>query len=73
MTEYELMVRLTLDHPWEIRHQHRLKADGPGFFTRLARRLRPAPAATEQAGLADGAAGRANKGAAADGSERRAA
>ncbi len=70
VTQFELMVLLTLDHPWEIRRQYRMKADGPGLFTRLARRLRPAPPVSEPTGLA---AGRYTPGAPQDDSDRRAA
>ncbi len=73
MNQFDLMVLLTLDHPWEIRRQYRMKADGPGFFARLARRLRPAPPVSEPTGLAARAAGRYNIGAAGDDAERRAA
>ncbi|HLZ68396.1 MAG TPA: hypothetical protein VKV26_00660 [Dehalococcoidia bacterium] len=50
MNQFELMILLALDHPWEIRRQARLKADGPSKFARLRGWLqRSTPAA---AGLA---------------------
>jgi hypothetical protein len=45
------MVRLTLDHPWQIEHHVRPKAGGTGLRTRLGGWLRPA-AQQEPSGLA---------------------
>ncbi|HZQ38311.1 MAG TPA: hypothetical protein VFD32_20445 [Dehalococcoidia bacterium] len=73
MNQLDLMVLLTLDHPWEIRRQYHMKADGPGFFTRLARRLRPTPPSAEPAGLVARAAGRDHPDTQRDDTERRAA
>lgn len=73
MTQLDLMILLTLDHPWEIRRHYRMNADGPGPFARLVRRLRPAPPSSEPTGLAARAAGRYGLGSEREGSDRRAA
>ncbi len=58
MPSFELMILLTLDHPWEINRQRRMRADGPGMFSRLRSWLRPSLPAQEPTGLAARAASR---------------
>jgi hypothetical protein len=57
MPQFELMVLLALDYPWEIRGVPRAGAHEPGFFTRMFRGSRPMPRATEPGALAARAAG----------------
>lgn len=59
MTQFDLMVLLTLEHPWENHGRgYRLRPDRPGLFSRIWRRLHADTAHGQPAGLTARAAER---------------